>query len=90
MKPDFEALRAKRNESVRNSIQELATELGVPFHKLSSNFKPNSCYCACATHGPCEHTWDGEPYESEDGLEFSTTCSRCGMTSMSHDMRFLP
>ena len=90
MNPDFEALRALRNESIQQSIQRMADKFGIPSYKLKCNFNPNSCYCACATGGPCVHTWDGKPWESEDGLGFSLTCSRCGTTAMSHDMRVGP
>jgi hypothetical protein len=38
----------------------------------------------------CDHVWDGEPYESEDGCISSATCSRCGAVAMYHDMRFGP
>jgi len=88
--PDFEALRAERNKKVMEAHQRLADELGVPLQKLSSNHNPNACYCACTSGGPCEHKWDGEPWESADGCGWSTTCSRCGCTAMSHDMRVLP
>jgi hypothetical protein len=89
-RPDFEALRAARNLSVLAAQEKMAAEWGVPLQSLRSNFNPESCYCACATHGPCEHAWDGKPWESEDGCGWSTTCSRCGVTSMSHDMRNAP
>lgn len=85
--PDFDALRAKRNESVQASIQKLADEYGIPVEQLSSSHNPNACYCACPD-GPCEHKWDGAPYESEHCR--SVTCSRCGCTAMSHDMRTGP
>ena len=88
--PDFEALRAARNAKVRQHMQKLAGELGVDPEEMQSNFNPHACYCACGTGGPCEHKWDGKPYESEDGCAWSTTCSRCGMTAMNHDMRCLP
>lgn len=48
-----------------------------------------ACKCACADHGPCQHTWDGPIEEGlmDGGGHYSTTtCSRCGMTSMDHDM----
>jgi hypothetical protein len=87
--PDFEALRRKRNASVQEHLQKLADEHGVPLQSLRSNFNPHACYCACP-EGPCEHKWDGEGYESEDGCCWSATCSRCGCTAMSHDMRVMP
>ncbi len=87
---DFESLRAKRNEQVLASIKKIAEELDCPFEGLKSTFNPNACYCACGTGGPCEHKWDGPDYESDDGLCFSVTCSRCGCTAMSHDLRNAP
>lgn len=86
--PDFEALRAKRNAAVQAEFQRVADEWGVPLQSLRSTFNPASCYCNCVEDGPCEHEWDGEPYES-DGL-WTTTCSRCGTTSFSHSMRTAP
>ncbi len=87
--PDFEALRAKRNACVAASHARLELEYGV---KLNSNFNPNACYCACGSEprGPCEHKWDGPDWESEDSCACSVTCSRCGMTAMSHDLRAGP
>lgn len=88
--PDFDALRASRNAAVRDHIERLAQQLGVPAAELTTTFDPNSCYCACGTHGPCEHKWDGDLWVSDDGLLHSATCSRCGMTAFSHDMRYAP
>ena len=88
--PDFEALRARRNAAVQEMHQKIANEWGVPLQSLRSNFNPAACYCACGTGGPCEHNWDGEGWESEDGCAWSATCSRCGCTAMSHDMRNAP
>lgn len=87
---DFDALRAERNKKVMEVHQELAEKLGVPVQSLKSTFNPSACYCDCSSGGPCEHKWDGEGYESEDGFCWSATCSRCGCTAMSHDMRVLP
>lgn len=86
--PDFEALRAERNEAVMQSIARLAKEEGFALADIRTTFNPNACYCACSSGGPCEHKWDGEPYVA-DGL-WSTTCSRCGVTAVSHDMRNAP
>jgi len=88
--PDFEALRAQRNVAVAAAHQRFADEEGVPLQSLRSTFNPASCYCACGSNGPCEHKWDGPDWESEDGCAMSVTCSRCGMTAMSHDMRYGP
>lgn len=89
-KPDFDVLRTERNRQVMEHHQKMADELEVPLESLRSNFNPNACYCACGHDGPCEHKWDGEGYESEDGRCWSATCSRCGCTAMSHDMRVMP
>ena len=88
--PDFEALRARRNAAVQEMCQKIADEWGAPLQSLRSNFNPAACYCACGTGGPCEHKWDGEGWESEDGCAWSATCSSCGCTAMSHDMRNAP
>lgn len=90
--PDFEALRAERNARVQASMKNLADEYGIPVGSMGSNFNPYKCYCACGSEprGPCEHKWDGPDWTSEDGCACSSTCSRCGTTSMSHDMRYTP
>lgn len=85
---DFEALRAERNRRVVESHQRLAEELGVPI--VRSNHDPNACYCACTSGGPCEHRWDGEGVDFDEGRGWSATCSRCGGAAISHDMRVLP
>jgi hypothetical protein len=87
--PDFDALRAKRNAAVQEQVRKLAEEFGVPLESMRSNFSPNACYCACPD-GPCEHSWDGPEWRSEDGCAMSCTCSRCGTTAMSHSMRVGP
>ena len=88
--PDFESLRAERNRLVMAHHQKLADELGVPLASLRSNYNPHSCYCACASEGPCEHKWVGEGVEFDEGCGWSATCSRCGCSAMSHDLRVLP
>lgn len=87
---DFEALRAERNANVVQRTQKLAEEWGVAPERLLGSFNPAACYCACSTGGPCEHKWDGPDWESDDSCAVSVTCSRCGTTAMSHDMRCLP
>lgn len=85
---DFESLREQRNKEVQESTERLATRLGVPADSLLTNFDPASCYCDCANGGPCEHKWDGEPYESDDDGAFvsSATCSLCGCVALNHDL----
>lgn len=82
--PNFDELRAARNARWQEQLEKFANEMGVPMESIETTFDPNSCYCACTHGGPCEHKWDGKPYESE--RMWSTTCSRCGMTAFSHSM----
>lgn len=86
--PDFAALRAERDAEFSAYVQRLADKHGVPISAIRLHRASGGCYCDCANHGPCEHTWDGKPYES-DGL-WSTTCSLCGTTAMSHDLHNAP
>jgi hypothetical protein len=86
--PDFEALRARRNEAVRERNQRIADEEGVPLQSLRSTFNPEACYCACSTGGPCEHSFSGW-HDLGDGL-FSQVCSRCGASAFSHSLRTVP
>lgn len=88
--PDFAALRAARNARAKARLSKFAAENDIEESSLQSTFNPDACYCACSTGGPCEHKWDGEGYEPEDGSFWSATCSRCGCTAMSHDMRCAP
>lgn len=87
---EFAELRRKRNESVRATIEKIAAEHGWPLNEVQCNHNDNACYCDCANGGPCEHDWNGPVYESEDGCMQSSTCSHCGCTAFSHDMRVLP
>lgn len=86
--PDFEALRRRRNESVRDSMMTIAREMGWKEgdEPPTTSYDFGACYCACASHGPCEHDFQGWR-EFEDGLGGETFCSRCGMGAMGHSMR---
>lgn len=87
---EFAELRRKRNEEFQVQMKKFAEENGIDLETVGHNHNPDACYCACASGGPCEHVWDGAPWESEEGNIWSTTCSRCGCTALSHDMRVLP
>lgn len=50
---------------------------------------PVRCACACPD-GPCDHLFNGEWMEWDDGRMASATCSRCGLTAMSHSMSVGP
>lgn len=89
-KPDFAELRRKRDEAVKEIVKAAAISMGmdpekVTFHACGSH----GCYCNCP-EGPCEHQWDGEIFEDEDGCVMSTTCSKCGEICAYHDMRVAP
>jgi hypothetical protein len=58
---------------------------GVMFH-VSRGSSSETCRCRCGEEprGPCEHKWDGPDVDMDGG--WSRSCSRCGMTAMSHDM----
>lgn len=82
--PDFEKLRAARNAAAEKFEDEMRAKGWQVSH--CAHRSKDACYCACAEGGPCEHKWDGKPYESEDGSLWASTCSRCGMTSYSHSL----
>lgn len=84
--PDFEALRAERNAKRRAWEAKMVAEGWQAAHHCALS-REDACYCACPD-GPCEHTWDGEPYQS-DKLS-SAICSRCGALAFSHGMRVMP
>lgn len=50
---------------------------------------PPGCRCECSTGGLCEHDFSGWR-KFEDGRGATTVCVRCGLDSMSHDLRVLP
>lgn len=87
--PDFEALRAERNRKRREKEAEWEAEGYTVLGRGCAHNADDACYCDCPD-GPCEHTWDGKTWTSADGLSMSVTCSRCGITSLSHSMRTGP
>lgn len=87
--PDFDTLRAERNAKFAETVAKLRAE-GWSVDSLCARHDPNACYCACGCGGPCEHDWDGVPYESEADGMWSATCSKCGELAYNHSMRVLP
>lgn len=85
MKPDFAKLRAERNAHNARVAEQLQSE-GWLISPCAFE-DDDACYCACGRGGPCEHQWDGKPWVSADGREYSVTCSKCGMTAMQHTFR---
>lgn len=89
---EFEELKRQRDEGVAKALADVCKKhgwdpVGVKAHV--SHASSADCYCACPD-GPCQHTWDGPIYESEDGCMRSATCSRCGAVAAYHDMRCGP
>jgi hypothetical protein len=87
---EFEELKRKRDEAIRAIVEQTCKEQGwdpakTEFHCSSMS----GCYCACPD-GPCQHVWDGPTIEFDDGLGFSSTCSRCGTSAFSHSLRCGP
>jgi hypothetical protein len=88
-KPDFAALRAKRDASLKAMFDAVCAEQGwdpatTQFHVSGAD----GCYCACPD-GPCEHEFSGWR-EFEDGLYGEQVCRLCGMGAMAHDLRCAP
>lgn len=81
------------SDSIRNAEEiERISGTRVPTGaELAASFccPPSStCKCNCGSlEEPrvCEHKWDGEEEVMDGGS--SVTCSKCGMSAMSHDMR---
>lgn len=88
--PDFDALRAERNAKHAEWVAAMQAEGWSVGHCAQRD--NDACYCTCGVEGGglCEHRWDGEPWASSDGCEWSVTCSRCGTTAMSHSLRVGP
>jgi predicted RNase H-like HicB family nuclease len=91
-KPDFEKLRALRNEALGKMIEAFAAERGIAPSQVRTSFNPNACYCACPG-GPCEHDFQGWREITDDEGRVcggETVCARCGMGALSHSMRVGP
>ena len=88
---EFDELKRRRDEAVEKMVEEVCQEKGWPRAEVHvhASHAGDECYCACPD-GPCQHTWDGPNYESEDGCMMSVTCSRCSAVAAYHDMRVGP
>lgn len=85
---EFAELARKRHEAVNESIARICKEQGWDLANTHVHCSHSSiCYCDCPD-GPCQHVWNG-PEEVGDNYS-SVTCSRCGMSAISHDMRYGP
>lgn len=84
--PDFEALRAKRNDEIEAFAAKLRAE---GWHVSACLMRSrDACYCACAEGGPCEHEFQGwREFQDEDGCGGGEAfCRRCGLGAMSHSL----
>jgi hypothetical protein len=90
---EFEELKRKRDDAVRETVRAVCEKQGWdPAKTAFHSSDMGKCYCACPD-GPCQHIWDGPEVTSDDedqGFWSSTSCSRCGAVSMFHDMRCMP
>lgn len=91
VKPDFEALRAKRDAALEAIVEAFAKERGINRKDVLVHVSPGGCYCSCPD-GPCEHEWGGwREFETEGGGGGGEqVCKRCGMGAMSHSLRCGP
>lgn len=82
---EFEELKRKRDEAVRATVIATCEKMGWDPSKTSFHASHmHGCYCACPD-GPCQHKWDGPTVEEENMVD--TTCSLCGASAFSHDLR---
>lgn len=85
---EFEELKRKRDEAIRESVKKVCEKMGVdPAKTAYHTSHTDGCYCACPG-GPCQHIWDGPDFVDDNST--SVTCSRCGAVAMYHDMRVMP
>jgi hypothetical protein len=51
---------------------------------------PGGCRCNCASGArDCDHVWDGPAVPIGDSGE-SSSCSRCGVAAIDHDLMGMP
>lgn len=94
---DFTKLAKERDEMLEKTISAIAKSHGWDRAKTHAHISPggnsHQCYCACPD-GPCQHDWSGPGQDILDDngqpCGFETTCARCGMGAMSHDVRVMP
>lgn len=84
-KPDFAALRAKRDTALEATVQAICDKhgwdrSGAVVHVSGGD----GCYCACADGGPCEHEFQGWRQTGSVGEQ---VCRLCGMGAMAHSLR---
>lgn len=89
-KPDFAALRAKRDAAIEETIRSVCAKWGWDRSKAAVHVSgAGGCYCACGTGGPCEHEFSGWR-EIDGGLGGEQFCRLCGTGAMSHMLRYAP
>lgn len=88
-KPDFEALRAKRDAALEAVIAAACAKEGWDRATVQVHVSGRGgCYCACPD-GPCEHEFAGWR-EFEDGNGGEAVCRLCGVGALSHTLRTAP
>lgn len=87
---EFDELKRKRDAALAETVDAVCAEWGWDRSQVAVHVSHSSvCYCACPD-GPCQHDWSGPNVPIGDGHGFSVTCSRCGASAISHDMRCAP
>jgi hypothetical protein len=88
-KPDFAALRAKRDANIKKAVEDFCRENGLDPETAAVHVSgAHGCYCACPD-GPCEHQFDGWR-EFDGGRGGEKVCNLCGMGAMGHSLRCGP
>ena len=91
-KPDFAALRARRDGAINALIDAACAERGWDRSTVQVHVSGRGgCTCACPD-GPCEHEFAGwrESGTPEGGVVGEQVCRKCGAGAMSHSLRYGP
>lgn len=87
-KPNFAALRAKRDAATEAAINAICEKYGWDRSGVKVHMSGGGgCYCACGEGGPCEHEFSGWREIDNGGEQF---CRLCGMGAMRHTLRYAP
>ena len=78
---------------IDRALQWLRKNGRITFDRPKKGWVICECKCSCPD-GDCDHVWDGpeeiERYENGNVKSASSTCSKCGMSAMSHDVWVCP
>jgi len=84
-KPDFDALRATRDDALSKLLDAVCAERGFDRAAMLVHVS-GGCYCACADGGPCEHEFAGWR-DFADGRGGEQFCQKCGLGAMAHSLK---